>query len=96
MDNSVPSEARPNGLAAIEDLIDHATSISGAAAFVTESGVELLANALERRNALPVEVVARGGGVTSPEALVKLRDELGVAVSVVIGRHAAAFHPKLG
>jgi HKD family nuclease len=72
-----------------------AQSISAAVAFVTDSGVRRFAELLDQREGISVELVARAAGVTSPDALLRLRDELGVDVSVVIGRHAAAFHPKL-
>lgn len=95
MTKLVPSERFPNGLAALEHLIVGATSISAAVAFVTDSGVRRLGELLSPNRGAAVEVVARGAGVTSPEALLALRDDLGVEVSGVMGRHAAAFHPKL-
>jgi hypothetical protein len=42
-----------------------------------------------------LEITARAQDATEPEALLALRDQLGADVSVVIGRHASAFHPKL-
>jgi hypothetical protein len=42
-----------------------------------------------------LEVVARAADVTEPQALLDLRDRLDADVSLVIGRDARAFHPKL-
>jgi HKD family nuclease len=91
----VPSDAFPHGLAALEYLIADATSVSAAVAFVSQAGVHRLAEVVGRDRDIGIELIARGAGVTSPEALLALRDELGVDVSVVMGRHASAFHPKL-
>jgi HKD family nuclease len=75
-------------------IVDDAV-VRAAVAFVTRSGVGLLASILEGAENVTVEVVARAANVTEPEALLALRDELGADVSVVIGWHAQAFHPKL-
>jgi HKD family nuclease len=85
----------PNALAALESLTVDAESISAAVAFVSDSGVSVLAQILEGRRDINVEIAARAGGITDPDAIIRLRDELGIEVSLVIGRHAAAFRPKL-
>jgi HKD family nuclease len=95
MSQLIPSDEYLNGFAALEAAIKDARSISAAVAFVSEPGVQHLARLLDQRAETDVEIVARAAGVTTPEALLTLRDELGVEVSVVIGRHASAFHPKL-
>lgn len=95
MPEIVPSQARPNGLAALSEILQGAQTISAAVAFVTESGVERLGKLFEEAGSPEAEIVARAGGVTSPDALLALRDELGVNVSVMIGRDASRFHPKL-
>jgi HKD family nuclease len=95
MSDLVPSDSFDNGFTALAAVLQGATSVSGAVAFVTESGVKCLADLLDRGNTPEVEIVARAGGVTSPGALLALRDELRAEVSVVIGRGAAEFHPKL-
>jgi HKD family nuclease len=91
----VPSESHPNGLAALGRILRGARSVSAAIAFVTDTGVARLTELLDESGFPDVELVARAGGVTSPNALLALRDELRVEVSVVIGRGASRFHPKL-
>jgi hypothetical protein len=71
-----PSERWPSGFAALKSAIEGATSLSVAVAFVTEPGVAKLAALLEPLEGLELEVVARAGGVTTPEALYALRDRL--------------------
>lgn len=72
----VPSKAHPNGFAALRQILQDAQSVSAAIAFVTETGVEQLAKLLGEAGSTDMEIVARAGGVTSPEALLSLRDEL--------------------
>jgi hypothetical protein len=72
-----------------------ARSVSAAVAFVTRAGVDRLARLLEEAGSPEVEIVARAGGVTTPDALLALHDELGAEVSVAIGHGASRFHPKL-
>jgi HKD family nuclease len=91
----VPSEQWPNGGAALEVVLADARSVSVAVAFVTVSGAKRLLELFEPLGDIDVELVAQAGGVTSPEALQKVRDRLGAQVSVVIGRDSARFHPKL-
>jgi hypothetical protein len=95
MSDLVPSERWPSGRAALEAAIDGAHSISVAVAFVTETGVAQLAEVLEPLGDVDLEVVARAGGVTTPEALQALRDYLGAEVSLAIGHASMRFHPKL-
>lgn len=64
-------------------------------AFVTQSGVDVLVEVLRDSPPVQIQVVARGAPVTDPDALVRLRDELGAEVGVVMGSHAQHFHPKL-
>lgn len=91
----VPSSTVPDGLAALERFIVDDASIRVAVAFVTDAGVDHLRALLAGRTGVSLEVVARAADVTSPKAIEALRDELGATVSIVIGRHASAFHPKL-
>jgi hypothetical protein len=79
----------------LDAAVEGARSLSFAVAFVTESGVAKLAEILEPLGELALEVVARAGGVTTPDALHALRDWLGAQVSVAIGRDSMRFHPKL-
>jgi HKD family nuclease len=95
MTELVPSEAHPDGFTALRTVLTDAEQVSAAIAFVTESGVERLAELLDGGGSPDIEIVARAGGVTSPDALLALRDRLGVEVSVAIGREASRFHPKL-
>lgn len=69
--------------------------VRAAVAFVTGSGVQCLAGILTGSSNVSLEITARAADVTEPEALLALRNGLGADVSVVIGRHARAFHPKL-
>jgi HKD family nuclease len=91
----VPSPGLETGEAALERLLPGSRSVRVAVAFVTASGVALLTNLLEQHGIDDVEVVARGAPVTDPEALLALRDEHRVRVSVVAGEEAVRFHPKL-
>lgn len=93
MTDLVPSHHWPSGLAALEAAVEGARSLSVAVAFVTEGGVAKLAGVLESLGELDLEVVARAGGVTTPDALQALRDRLGAQVSVAIGRDSMRFHP---
>ncbi|MEJ7876888.1 MAG: phospholipase D family protein, partial [Solirubrobacterales bacterium] len=95
MTEIIPSDTTPDALAAMERLVDENTTIRAAVAFATDAGVDILRGLVDGRRGVTLEVVARAADVTSPAALLALRDELGAAVSVVIGRHASAFHPKL-
>ncbi len=95
MNDLVPSNRWPTGLAALEAAVEGARSVSVAIAFVTESGVAKLAELIEPLGDIDLEVVARAGGVTTPAALQALRDQLGAQVSVAIGRASMRFHPKL-
>jgi len=91
----IPSERWPNGLSALEAAVEGARSISVAVAFVTASGVARLAELIEPLGGVDLEIVARAGGVTTPDALQVLRDHLGAQVSVAIGSGSMRFHPKL-
>jgi HKD family nuclease len=91
----VPSDNNENAITTIENVIDGHAAIRVAVAFVTSSGVERLAAVLAGTENVALELTARAADVTEPQALLSLRDELGADVSVVIGRHARAFHPKL-
>jgi HKD family nuclease len=95
MTELIPSRSTPDALAAMERLIVDGTRIRAAVAFVTEAGVETLRGLLDGRDEITLELVARAADVTDPEALLALRHDLDAVVSVVIGRHASAFHPKL-
>jgi hypothetical protein len=75
-------------------VVDH-VSIRAAVAFVTPAGVAALSGLLAGKEGVSLEIVARAADATDPSALLTLRDELGAAVSVVIGRDATKFHPKL-
>ena len=91
----VPSDAHPNALAVLQASITDNAIIRAAVAFVTGSGVQHLADILRGSSNVSLEITARAADVTEPEALLALRNGLGAEVSVVIGRHARAFHPKL-
>jgi hypothetical protein len=90
----VPSEELPNGRSAVRAALGDGAAIRAAVAFVTRTGVAELAELLSGFQDVTVEITARAQDVTEPEALLALR-ELGADVSIVIGRHASAFHPKL-
>jgi len=90
----IPSEHLPDARAALSSRAPGAQSVSAAVAFVTEAGVDHLREIFGGRT-VDLAITARASDATTPEALLKLRDELGADVSVVIGRHAPAFHPKL-
>lgn len=91
----VPSDSCPDGLSLLEAVVCPGAGIRAAVAFVTRSGVVELGRILSGSDAVTLEVTARAGDVTEPEALLELRDGLGADVLVVIGKHAPAFHPKL-
>ena len=91
----VPSEEWAHGGSVVEATVAGARSLSIAVAFVTDSGADWLIERVKPLGGMKVELVARAGGVTSPAALRKIRDELEAEVSVVIGSYAMKFHPKL-
>jgi HKD family nuclease len=91
----IPSDDYPNALRALEEIIVDQAVVRAAVAFVTESGVRALAGVLSGRENVTLQVFARAGDATEPQALLSLRDELNAEVWVVIGKHARAFHPKL-
>lgn len=91
----IPSESYPNALAALQELIVDGTAVRAAVAFDTTAGVEHFAGVLAETQETTLEITARAADVTEPDALLALRDDLGADVSVVIGRHARSFHPKL-
>ncbi len=91
----VPSDELSDGLSALRWSMDGAHSVSAAVAFVTASGVELLAQLLAEMEVEEMELVARAADVTDPDALLTLKEPHGVQVSVLIGRAATSFHPKL-
>jgi HKD family nuclease len=95
MSDLVPSNRQASGFEALEYALAGARSISAAVAFVTESGVDSLAELMEPLGEVELEVVARAGGVTTPASLNALRERLGAQVSVVIGHNSSRFHPKL-
>ena len=91
----VPSTTTPDGLAALSEMVGDGVLIRAAVAFVTSGGVNAVGRLLAGRTNVSLEVVARGADATDPAALLALRDAHGAAVSVVLGRDAQAFHPKL-
>jgi len=91
----VPSTEYQNGLAALRAVLGDGADVRAAVAFVTRGGVARLEEALAGLSDVSLEITARGLDVTEPEALLDLRERLGAEVSVVIGKHARAFHPKL-
>ncbi len=91
----VPTADVPDGLAALDLLLSDADSVSIAVAFVSASGAGLLREALRRHAVRDVALVARGAPVTDPDALIALRDDVGIGVSVVMEGDALRFHPKL-
>lgn len=91
----LPSERYPDALSALDELIVDGALIRTAVAFVTEPGVRLLRGIVEQRVGVRLEVAARAADATTPEALVMLWHEVGAEVSIVLGKHASAFHPKL-
>lgn len=72
-----------------------AVSISVAVAFVTDTGVDMLTQLLSSSSDVELEICARGAPITEQSALLRLREVLGATVTVVMGVHAHAFHPKL-
>lgn len=96
MKEFVPSPEWDDGLTALDRAMEGKRAISAAVAFVSRSGVSILAKLLKRHPQIEeIEVVARGAPITDPDALLMLRDDLGASVSVVTGADAQAFHPKL-
>jgi HKD family nuclease len=91
----VPSTEYQNGLAALRAVLVDGADVRAAVAFVTRGGVARLEEALAGLSDVTLEITARALDVTEPEALLDLRERLGAEVSVVIGKHARAFHPKL-
>ncbi len=91
----VPSEPLPDVLTALRTSIVDEVDIRAAVAFVTRSGVDHLASVLDGVHVNSLEITARAADVTEPEALKALRDQIAADVSVVIGKHAREFHPKL-
>ena len=90
----VPGDECGTALEAVGRIAAGASRLRVAVAFVTHGGVGLLEAVLEQHAELAVELVARGAPITDPDSLERLT-ERGVAVSVVVGSHAVAFHPKL-
>jgi hypothetical protein len=97
MRESVPGGRWTSGRKALAQLLEGATSVRAAVAFVSDEGVKTFGKLLkEQAPSTPhVEIVARGAPITDPHALRKLRDRYGVKVSVVAGGDAGRFHPKL-
>lgn len=91
----IPSDEVPDARSALETAVVDEVAIRAAVAFMTQPGIAELAAVLSKLDGVTIELVARAADVTEPEALVAARDELGADVSVVIGRNARAFHPKL-
>lgn len=91
----VPADTYPDAFTALERLIVDGTSIRAAVAFVTDAGVSALREILDQRTGVTLEVVARAADATTPSALETLWRDVGADVSVVIGKDASAFHPKL-
>lgn len=91
---AIPADDHSTALEELRQLVDGATRLRAAVAFVTSSGAELVEQLRADRPQLAVRVVARGAPITEPEALVRMAEQ-GVAVSVVVGSGAARFHPKL-
>jgi hypothetical protein len=96
MPRSVPG-GWASGEAALKDSLDGATDVWAAVAFVTQGGVNVLHKILKDLPGPPppIEIVARAAPVTEPAALIRLRKELQVQVSVVSGTRAQRYHPKL-
>lgn len=95
MEALVPSTRAPTALALVHEQLGEAVSVSVAVAFVTNSGVDLLAAELAKRAPVGLEVCARGAPITEQAALLRLRDDLGANVTLAVGRASARFHPKL-
>jgi HKD family nuclease len=95
MTDFTPSANLRNAAEALEVLLEDAVSVSAAVAFVTHSGVDVLSEVIASHPSIALDVVARGAPITDPDALIRLRDDLGADVAVVMGAHAPGFHPKL-
>jgi hypothetical protein len=92
----VPSPSSATVFEALDHLLGEKRSVSVAVAFVTRSGAESLRVLLERHpNIEDVHLVTRGAPITDPDALLLLKEDAGVSVSVVTGPEALGFHPKL-
>src|ERR1700753_2014919 len=91
----VPSTQWRSASAALDDLMAGVRSASIAVAFVSDAGVTALGNLMKRHGVEDVERVARGAPIPDPAALDRAQDDLSVKVSVVTGRDALRFHPKL-
>ena len=90
----LPADDYPTAFDALRQIVDGATSLRVAVAFVTSSGVELVEQLRAGQPELMIEVIARGAPITDPAALVVMADQ-GVGVAVVVGSRAAQFHPKI-
>jgi HKD family nuclease len=90
----VPSPEYQTGLDALQRMVNGATRVQGAVAFVTQGGVQCVEDLRSIHPEVAWEIVARGTPITEPDALIRL-EELDVAVSVVVGSNAEQFHPKL-
>jgi hypothetical protein len=97
MADSVPGDRWASGRGALGELLEGATTARAAVAFVSQRGVDALSELLKAKapGISRLVIVARGASITDPEALLRLRDELGARVSVVTGTKAHRFHPKL-
>lgn len=92
---SVPGRRSPNAEAVLSDILVSGARVRAGVAFVTTSGVDLLAEIMQPLDGVELEVTARAGDATEPEALQRLRDELGADVYAVLGEGYRRFHPKL-
>jgi HKD family nuclease len=91
----IPSDEAPDALTALRRLIVPGCDVWIAVAFVSGAGVNALERLIDGKEGVTLRVTARAAAITSPDALLALRDRLGADVSVVIGRGASLFHPKL-
>lgn len=89
----IPGAEHEAAYGVLVGMAARSTSLRGAIAFVTASGVDLMEQLLVDTG-VELQVVARGAPITEPDALVRLAG-LGADVSVVAGANARAFHPKL-
>lgn len=78
----VPSSEWPDARSALEFLLNDATSIRAAVAFVTGAGVDLLEQLLLQCPDAPLEIMARASDATEPNALLRLAERLNTEVSV--------------
>jgi HKD family nuclease len=92
----IPGSRWVSGEAALDELLNGATSVKAAIAFVTRGGVGVLHDLVTKYPSIEtIEIVARGAPITEPEALLELRDRLQASVRVVTGAESQHFHPKL-